>query len=263
AKMKLFIVLFLVVLLVGCDSEPLPPEPEQPPIPEETAATPEDYGLGVFEEDPELAMCGTLVKMMNKDGVILETIDSKPISYEQILKEIPKKNVFTGSTIMVKTGIWKEFGGYRDFFNSLGYEDYDLTSRIVEKYKAINLNEALYFYRQYPESTSKKDLLYNPFKLHGYKLIQEFIQQRKQHGIDALDQNDIPFVINFIIALNKPYVNDQSLIYRELMWSFLNKSLFPHAVKNIKTALKLRPFNYQNWKALLLYILIRLKIIKE
>lgn len=215
-----------------------------------------------FDQDPDLGLCGTHVEFISEAGKPLGIEESKPLDYQSIRKEIQGKNVFTGSTIMVKTNIWKEVGGYRDYFNTLGYEDYDLTSRIIEKYKAINLPDKLYLYRQYEESSSKRDLLYNPFKLHGYKLVQKLIEQRKTSGTDAIEQIDIPFLINFIVNLNKPYVDDQSLIYRELMWSSLNKKLLLRALKNILMAIKLRPLQWKNWKGLILFCLVNARLIK-
>jgi glycosyltransferase involved in cell wall biosynthesis len=219
--------------------------------------------LKAFQNDPSLGLCGTLVKYLNEKGEPIATIDKKPYSFENILQEIKKENVFTGSSIMVKTSIFKELGGYRDFFNTLGYEDYDLTSRIVEKYKAINLPEALYHYRQYPESTSRQNILYNPFKLHGHLLIQKFIKQRATSGKDSLDRNDIPEIINFILTQHKPYVDDPSLIYRALMWSALHRKMYRSAFSNIFEALFRKPLMWTNYRTLFILALLSCGVIKE
>jgi hypothetical protein len=164
---------------------------------------------------------------------------------------------------MVKTSIWKEFGGYRDFFNTLGYEDYDLTSRIVEKYKAINLQEALYVYRQYPESSSRKNMLYNPFKLNGHLVIQHFIHEREEYGQDSLDKNDIPAIINFIVEKNKPYVDDPSLVHREVMWSYLHRKMYGLSLRHGLKSFWMRPFRWANVRALLVLMLIMAGIKKN
>jgi len=216
-----------------------------------------------FQDDPSLGLCGTLVKYVNEKGEPIATIDKKPYAFEDILREIKKENIFTGSSIMVKTTIFKEFGGYRDFFNTLGYEDYDLTSRIVEKYKAINLPETLYLYRQYPESTSRQNILYNPFKLHGHLLIQKFIEQRATSGKDSLDRNDIPEVINFVMTQHKPYVDDPSLIYRALMWAALHRKMYRSAFSNIFDALSKKPLMWTNYRTLFILALISSGVIKE
>jgi glycosyltransferase involved in cell wall biosynthesis len=216
-----------------------------------------------FLQDPELAMCGTLVKYIGGDGRDLETVDRKPGEYDAILKHIKKGSAFTGSSIIVKTSVWKEMGGYRDFFNGLGYEDYDLTSRIVEKYKAINIQRPLYFYRQYPESTSRNNVLFNPFKLNGHLLIQHFIAQREHGGVDSLDKNDIPAIIEFVVKKNEPYVLDPSLIYRELMWATLHRKMKILALKYILRAVSQSPFRWANYKALILCVLISANLIKE
>ncbi len=219
--------------------------------------------LLAFVEDPALHLVGTHVFYTNEKGVILDYVDSKPTDHEQIAKRIKTQNVFTGSTIMVRRSSWNELNGYRDFFNTLGYEDYDLTSRLIEKHKSANLKEALYYYRQYPESTSRKNMLYNPFKLNGHLLIQLFIKEREVFGSDSLDRNDIPAIINFVVEKNKPYVDDPSLIYREIMWSFLSRKMFRDAFGYIFQALRVRPFNWKNIRTLGVMTLIFLGILKD
>jgi glycosyltransferase involved in cell wall biosynthesis len=219
--------------------------------------------VNAFLQDQTLGMCGTLVGYMSKNGEPLSTIDEKPGTYEEVLKTIRTSMAFTGSSIMVKTSVWKEIGGYRDFFNGLGYEDYDFTSRIVEKHKSINILKPLYLYRQYPESTSRKDILFNPFKLNGHLLIQHFIHEREQYGIDSLDKNDIPAIIDFVVKKNQPYVEDPSLIYRELMWSSLHRKMNGEALKCILRAISYSPLRWVNYRTLLLFFLISVGVIKE
>lgn len=216
-----------------------------------------------FNNDPALMLCGTLVAFMDSEGKRLETMDSKPLVDSEIREAIKEKNVFTGSTIMVKTTVWREFGGYRDFFNTLGYEDYDLTSRIIEKYKVKNIDLALYDYRQYPESTSRRDMLYNPFKLNGHLLIQHFIKQRAEEGSDSLAKNDIPAIINFIVQKNKPYVDDPSLIHREVMWAYVHKKLHGLAFTHIIKALSMKPLSWSNYRTFVLLLLISTGLRKE
>ena len=222
-----------------------------------------EHQVDAFTNNPSLGMCGCLVKYINRYGEELPIKDSKPIDYYSIRREIKERNVFTGPTIMVRSNVWKSVDGYRDFFNSLGYEDYDITSRIVEKVPAINLEETLYLYRQYQESTSRINLLYNPFKLHGDKLIQLLIKERHENGIDSLQKRDYPKVINFILEMHKPYVDDPSTIYRHLMWANLNKSFTFEALKCSLKALWMKPFTWTNWKTLLLFFLIKMRFVKQ
>lgn len=216
-----------------------------------------------FQKDEELAMCGTLIKYVDGHGRPLSRQDDKPSDYEDIKRRIAHENVFTGSSIMVRSSVWQSLGGYRDFFNSFGYEDYDLTSRLVEKYKAINISSPLYIYRQLEDSSSKNNLLYNPFKLHGHLLVKRFIEERSLQGSDSLERNDIPSIINFILTVNRPYIDDPSRIYRELMWSSLYRKLYKLAAQNILMAIRKRPFKYLNYKALILLVLISLGVVKE
>ncbi|MCG8322224.1 MAG: glycosyltransferase [Cytophagales bacterium] len=219
--------------------------------------------LKAFKDDPELGLCGCFVRYIDVAGKELDIPYEKPTEYNEIRKKIKNENVFTGSTILVKKSIWIDIGGYRDFFNSLGYEDYDLTSRIVEKYKCINIPDKLYIYRQYPESSSKSNLLFNPFKLHGYALIQKFIAERSGDGVDSLEKGDIPGIINFVMEKHKPYVEDPSYIYRVFMWSHLNRKMFWLAFSYSMKAIQIKPLKFINHKTLVLFFLIYLGIIKN
>jgi hypothetical protein len=196
------------------------------------------------------------VTYADKNGSPILTKDIKPHSYPEIKKQLLVESAMTGSSIMVKTEILKEFGGYRDFFNGRGFEDYDLTSRIAEKYKTINLPEPLYGYRQHEESTSRKDLIKDPFKIHGHLLVRHFIQQRSVGQKDSLEQNDFQGIKNFMDACNGPYLNDPSLVHREVMWSYLHRKMIRRAFYHAITALRIRSFKLANWKALVLLVLI-------
>ena len=219
--------------------------------------------LNAFEQDNSLGMCGCLVHYVDKSGESISLADNKPFDYNSILDQIKDRNVFTGSTVMIRSEVWKSIGGYRDFFNAMGYEDYDLTSRIVERFPAINLNEALYIYRQYPGSTSKKNLLYNPFKLHGDKLVQLLISERQEFGHDSLEVGDYPKIINHVLTLHKPYIDDPSTIYRHYMWANLNRSFTMRALKSALTAILLKPFVWSNWKTLILFLLVKCGVVKQ
>ena len=222
-----------------------------------------DKLLQAFERDPDLAMVGSCVAFVDIKGNKLSKTDHKPTKYRDILDRIGRENVFTGSTVMVRKRVWLEVGGYRDFFNSIGFEDYDLTSRIVEKFPAINLPDPLYIYRQLPESTSKKDLLYNPFKLHGDQLVRMFIEERKKGIPDSLERGDYPKILNYVMQLNRPFVDDPSRIYRGFMWSYLNRRMFGRAFKSCLKGIAIKPFKMANWKALVLYVLFRFGLIKK
>jgi len=219
--------------------------------------------INEFKKDSALAMCGSFVQYIDEQGNKIPINDKKPTAYVEIKQQIKHRNIYTGPTIMVKTEIWNSVGGYRDYFSGLGYEDYDLTSRIIEKHKSIIIPEELYQYRQHRESTSKKDLLYNPFKYHGHFLIKKFIQERENGNLDSLQKNDISEIIHFILEKNKPYVEDPSLMMRDLMWSALKREQYGIAFTRIMNAIVRAPFNYKNYKGLILFFLAATKIVKS
>ena len=140
--------------------------------------------LSFMQSNPELAFCGCLVKYIDDKSRPLKTNRPKPaLDYTEILKQYPNTNPITGSTAFIKSTVLKEFGGYRDFFHGLCSEDYDLFSRIAEKYPCANLDRELYIYRQFPESTSRSHIITNPYKKFSGELAQWFINQRKNGGL--------------------------------------------------------------------------------
>ena len=221
-----------------------------------------DLLIKEFKSDPELGMCGSFVTYINEREKVLSIKDRRPTKYTDIKQEIQLYNVYTGPTIIVKKEIWLSIGGYRDYFSRLGYEDYDLTSRIVEKHKSTIVPKKLYKYRQHSDSTSKKDLMYNPFKYHGHFLVRKFIEERRAKGIDSLQENNISGIIHFILERNKPYVDDPSLLSRDLMWSSLKRENYTTAFNCILQGIQKSPLNYKNYKSLLLFFLVRVKILR-
>ncbi len=137
------------------------------------------------------------------------------------------------------------------FFSGIGNEDYDLTSRIVERYKSINLKDNLYLYRVLENSASRSPtILFDPYRHHGHRLIQFFVTQREMFGFDSLDKNDFLVIREFVNNINKPYVEDPSMIHRELAAGFLCSKLYTKARQHAKMAILKNPFLLNNYRTL-------------
>jgi glycosyltransferase involved in cell wall biosynthesis len=167
-----------------------------------------------FQKNKNLALCGTFCQITD-NSLNPVKVDIKNTSYADIKHNIISKNQFVGASIMIKKEVLEEIGGYRDFFSEIFNEDYDLTARIVEKYPCINIPEPLYIYRMNPKSLSHNSWT-NPYKLHSHQLVSLFIKQREKNGSDWLDENNFEAIDNFIKEKHKPYIEDPSLIYREM-----------------------------------------------
>lgn len=212
--------------------------------------------VSAFQTDEELGLCGTFCQIIDINLSPIK-IEKKNILYDDIKENIILKNQFVGASIMVKKVILEEMGGYRDFFSQLCNEDYDLTARIVDKYKAINIPEPLYLYRMNSNSTSQNSWK-EPYKLHSCDLVSLFIIQRRERGSDWLEEKNYSAIDQFIEEKHKPYITDPSLIYRELAaayndynapWKGVKSSLIGICKKPNKL-LNYRAFGYSLKKAL-------------
>ena len=199
-----------------------------------------------FEQDTKLGMVGTFSDIISTNGEILETA-KRPISYEEVNEKIIESNAFIGATVMIKREVYEKIGGYREYFNRLAYQDYDWTYLIVEKYKSINLSHPLYQYRQHPTSTSK---IVDPKRIVSDKLVKFLAKQRKDNGVDCLQQNNPEILDKYFNKLLTPYKKDLSLIYREFAAGAMYSNMKKRAIDLSWQAIKKEPFKLINWRTI-------------
>lgn len=110
-----------------------------------------------LNSDAHLMICGSNCIKVNESN---QTYTQKyPNSYTKILKalESGRTSLFCGASIMFKRELLDLIGSYDSFFNRIGAEDIDWYIRVVEKFKAENIPEDLYYYRQHSYSISKSN----------------------------------------------------------------------------------------------------------
>lgn len=203
-----------------------------------------------MESDPALALCGCFVDYMDQHGKpMMIPREDPPVDHEEILKAIPNHNPITGSTIFIKRQVLEEFGGYRDFFHGLCSEDYDLVSRVVEKYPVQNVPQRLYTYRQFSSSTSRADLD-NPYKKFSGRIVQELILQRKKERTDALEEKDLKRIEIWVNEFLKPYLADPSKVFIDEVSSHLYSGLKRKALSSSVKAIFANPKKAYNYKTL-------------
>jgi glycosyltransferase involved in cell wall biosynthesis len=206
--------------------------------------------FAILETHPELAMCGTAVAYIDEEGNALGEQQHVPLSYEEIRAVYLTQNPFTGSTLMIRKSVFKEQGWYRDFFNGLGCEDYDLSSRILEQHPCINLPEPLYIYRQFPQSTSRASIQTQPFKFHSKTLVRHFAQERKRGLKDSLDRGDMDAIDRIVKEAHQPYIEDPSKFYIDEVTGYLYVGLTGRAVVSAAKAIQANPWKWYNYQTL-------------
>ena len=186
--------------------------------------------LSVFEKEPELMVLGTNRTKVDIHGVTGG--DSVvPTTYEEIKNGFPAKFPFCNS-LMFKMSVYKDVGGYHEFFDRVGAEDFYWLALMVEKYNTRYLPESYYFYRQVPESVT--GVLDNLRKLIIVDLVRFLLRQRMDTGTDSLESGDLEPLNNEILRLEEPYRTDKFLFRKkQVQKRFWNK----HYRKGYKLAL--------------------------
>jgi glycosyltransferase involved in cell wall biosynthesis len=110
-----------------------------------------------METHPDVALCGTYYRIINRKGEIKELV-RLPIHDRAIRTYLLFGNCFCHSSVMVKTTVIREYGYSEDYPVC---EDYDLWFRIALRHKVANLPFYETRYRIHGEniSTKKRDLM--------------------------------------------------------------------------------------------------------
>lgn len=139
--------------------------------------------VNAFEKDKNLACCGSNCHVIDTENKVTST-SSFELSYEKIKEAFPQQNTFIGACLMVKREVLETIGVYNEYFNRIGSEDIYWFALILEKYKTINLPEALYYYRSNPLSVSHthKDIK----GTFSGDIVKFLIKQRRANGTDGL-----------------------------------------------------------------------------
>lgn len=177
-----------------------------------------------------------------------------PAHWESIKKGIPVRLPWVCAGLMIKRETLIRYGCYQNIFSKSGFEDQYLLASIALKEPIANLPQVLYFYRYNPKSITKS--FHNPDveKVILNKLGYLLLSQQVSMGTDFLMNKDWSSLQGLLKELRKPYLQDSSLLYRELAeksW-FWNDRLA--AVLLALKATRKRPMEIANIK-LLLYLI--------
>lgn len=198
-----------------------------------------------FEANPSLGVLGSQVAHTNERGKILR-VTQKPTGYKDVLQRMYEENVIGDSTMMIKKEALQEVGGkFREYFDGLSYQDYDLSLLLAEKFEAYSLPQVLYYYRQYGQSTSKT---VSVDRLLARKIVSHLARQRQESGEDDLMQGKPERVNALFEALRAPYKSDASLVYLEYAANYMYNRLYKKALNASLSAIRIKPLKFVNWR---------------
>ena len=116
-----------------------------------------------FIEKENAFICGTWAHIVDENSLIISNkeFDYPPKTWKEIKKYLIRANPFIHPSVIFKKEIYeKEKDKNRNLYrNNKHIEDYELWTRIVPKYKSINLQEYLLNYRIHNNQITKKSNL--------------------------------------------------------------------------------------------------------
>jgi len=185
-----------------------------------------------FEEHPEIAVLGTNVYKINKEGEVI----GKGIVLANPGNEILKTNQFRHGSVMFKKGVTDKLGGYNELFKLS--QDYELWLRIAKHYGVRNLTQMLYKLRFHDEniwsSKIEKGALYHllAIRLTRNNLEEEALEAIKDKGISSLYS-----------YLSK---NEKLYFHKVTAYTYLYNNNLKLAREGYKKVFNLNPFDIEN-----------------
>lgn len=107
-----------------------------------------------LNKHPGYCLVGSKAIWIDKDGKELDFNYPLVFKDPQIRKNIFVRNPFIHPSVMFRTNLIKELGGYNNFFN--GAEDYDLWFKMIRKGKVFNFKEPLIKRRVHEDVITQK-----------------------------------------------------------------------------------------------------------
>lgn len=203
--------------------------------------------LGVFQQNPTVGLLSSQIGFVNTRGALIR-VSSRPIDCQTIMDLMYEDNVIGGSMVMVRRASLEAVGGqFREYFDGLSYQDYDLSLLIAEKCEVRCLNEVLYFYRQHGKSNSK---VIHPDRVITKQIVTHLAKQRRANGSDDIMNGHTDRVDALFSALRKPYIDDPSLVFRQYSASFMYYKLYRRAILASLNGVSRRPLTLVNWRTL-------------
>jgi glycosyltransferase involved in cell wall biosynthesis len=156
---------------------------------------------------------------------------------------------FSPNTYLFKKNVLDTVGGYHEYFNRIGAEDYYWTVLILQKFSLVNIPVAMYYYRLNPESITG-NLSDNPRKLYSTTIVQQLAQQCSSSGTDDLQQGNVAVVEAKMQELAGHFLKDKSAFLHKLSKRYFYEGKSAQALHTLQRAIKLKPYKislYRDW----------------
>ncbi len=207
--------------------------------------------MDLLDQDAEIMMCGTSYWGIDESGIILRKMILLG-DYAKIHSMILERPQFHEPTTIMRMSAIRELPEFYRLYFKDNRADADLAARIVEKFKAINIVEPLYYYRILPDSLSRRKYSVRFAILD--KLISLLAKERRSIRVDSLMTNDQNKMLDYESKLSSKFSNSPALIHQQAAFYNLYWKVNGLALQHAWTAFKIKPFRLKSI-FLLLYVL--------
>jgi glycosyltransferase involved in cell wall biosynthesis len=145
-----------------------------------------DRQVTFLESHPEVALVATAVQLINAAGERRPIITNPPSENAGIRQALMRANCFCHSSVMMRTGVLTQIGGYRPLY--IDAEDYDLWTRFADTHELACISDALVLYRIHPRQVSLTRLEQQALVALAIRLST---QMRWSTGVDPLAECDV------------------------------------------------------------------------
>lgn len=109
-------------------------------------------------ENSKVALVGSWATKINDNGEEIGLMSYPPLEYRKIKSFFIKHNPFIHSSVMIKKEVFDKVGVYDNKFKHA--EDYELWSRVLSKFEAVNIGQPLIKYRITSDGITKEHNLF-------------------------------------------------------------------------------------------------------
>jgi glycosyltransferase involved in cell wall biosynthesis len=201
--------------------------------------------LKAFETTPTLGVCGCGIIRTDLSNNATDEI-LFPLDINAGLKE--KRFDFVAGTFLIKREVYNKIGGYNDFFDRIGFEDFYWSLKASHYFKMINLSEALYKYRNNPQSVSNS--LNSSTVSYSYQALLYLLNQRSSGKKDFLEsgkhrllQSEVYLKLGSLNLDQEQYITALKYVYKSLLLDpaslYKMKTFFKFLIKSVKSKPKL------------------------
>ncbi|NGM63271.1 glycosyltransferase [Sphingobacterium sp. SGG-5] len=187
-----------------------------------------------FSTNPKLAVLGSCAHIIDKNGNRTGKNIELSNHSDQLCATLFFSNTFVHSSIMMRTSVFREVGGYPNYPVA---QDYALFARIGLKYEVGNLPEYLVDYRMHDTNISLRKKI----------VVEQVLQDILLYQLNLLLPRIPPISTNILLdpVMGSKYTtNEYYTFYREIIIQNRKKRLYPKR--------ELEQILFENWYAIVI-----------